>query len=266
MDAMDATSSSRLQQQIAEVQELLTRHRLLESLARRQQTPRSGLLEEMQRRQNLVELEMRLAALHPADVAQLLESVPPDDRIVVWGQLRSRAAGEALVEVNETVRELLLDATPPERLRTLLQELDTDDLRYLSGSLPAAVLESLAATLDAEDRSWVEQSLQYPEGSAARLMTQDALRLEGTQAAADAVAIVRALGALPSHTDRLFVVDSRNVLIGAVPLGVLLIADPAAPIETVMEVEHPPIPSRRRGGPRGDRVRALRSVIGAGGG
>jgi magnesium transporter len=64
------------------VKGLLAKHGLLESVARRQQTPRSGLLEEMQRRQNLVELEMRLRTFHPADIASILESIPPDDRIL----------------------------------------------------------------------------------------------------------------------------------------------------------------------------------------
>jgi magnesium transporter len=234
---MNGSSDVRLEQQIAEVQQLLARHRLLESVARRQQTPRSALLEEMQRRQNLVELNMRLRALHPADVAHLLESVPQTDRAVVWEQITLPSAGAALVEVNPALRESLIEITPADRLRTVLLELDTDDLRYLSESLPDAIFREVAASLDAKDRSWVEQSQSFPEGTAARLMTQDVLSLHGDQTAAEAVSLVRGLGELPTHTDRLFVVDPRNILVGAVPLGVLLIADAASPISTVMETE-----------------------------
>jgi magnesium transporter len=234
---MNGSSDVRLEQQIAEVEQLISRHRLLESVARRQQTPRSALLEEMQRRQNLVELHMRLRALHPADVAHLLESVPQNDRAVIWEQLAPPAAGAALVEVNPALRESLIEITPPDRLRTVLLELDTDDLRYLSESLPETIFRDVAASLDATDRSWVEQSQLYPEGTAARLMTQDVLSPHGDQTAAEAVSMVRGHGELPTYTDRLFVVDSRNVLIGAVPLGVLLIADAASPISTLMETE-----------------------------
>ena len=234
---MNGSSDVRLEQQIAEVEQLISRHRLLESVARRQQTPRSALLEEMQRRQNLVELHMRLRALHPADVAHLLESVPQNDRAVIWEHLAPPAAGAALVEVNPALRESLIEITPPDRLRTVLLELDTDDLRYLSESLPEAIFRDVAASLDATDRSWVEQSQLYPEGTAARLMTQDVLSPHGDQSATEAVSMVRGHGELPTYTDRLFVVDSRNVLIGAVPLGVLLIADAASPISTLMETE-----------------------------
>ena len=232
---MAPTPEIRLEQQIAEVQRLLARHRLLESMARRQQTDRSALLEQMQHRQNLVELQTRLRGLHPADVANILELLPPEDRVLVWGELTPTQAGQALVEVSDGVREYLIESTPAERLVALLRELDADDLRYLSDSLPQGILDQLSATLDAQDRSWVEQSREYPAGSTARLMTQDVLSLRGAQTVEEAVALIRAAGRLPTHTDRLFVVDARNVLVGAVPLGVLLIADPGTPIASVME-------------------------------
>jgi magnesium transporter len=232
---MEPAPADRLEQQIEEVKGLLAKHGLLESVARRQQTPRSGLLEEMQRRQNLVELEMRLRTFHPADIASILESIPPDDRILVWGQLKAALASAALVEVSEPVREALIESTSAERLFAILSELDADDLRYLSASMPEPLLSELAAKFDAQDRSWVEESRSYPEGSTARLMTQDVLSLHAPQTAGEAVAGVRQLGSLPAHTDRLFVVDARNLLAGAVPLGVLLVADPAAEISSLMD-------------------------------
>lgn len=210
---------------------------MLESVARRQDTPRSALLEEMQHRQNLVELHKRLRGLHPADIANLLESLPPDDRSVVWSELPLRLAAEALVEVSDGVRTALIEHTPHERLIGMLRELDTDDLRYLSESLPGEVLDDVSAMLDAADRSWVEQSLAYPESSAARLMTQDLLSLRESQTIEETVAIIRRRGRLPHHTDRLFVVDSRNLLIGAVPLDLLVIADPAAQVGSVMDAD-----------------------------
>src|SRR5262245_7971263 len=178
---MEPAPADRLEQQIEEVKGLLAKHGLLESVARRQQTPRSALLEEMQRRQNLVELEMRLRTFHPADIASILESIPPDDRIVVWGQLKPPLAAAALVEVTEPVREALIESTSAERLFAILSELDADDIRYLSASVPESLLNELAAKFDAQDRSWVEQSRAYPEGSTARLMTQDVLSLQGPQ-------------------------------------------------------------------------------------
>ena len=195
-------------------------------MARRQQTPRSALLEEMQRRQNLVELEMRLRSLHPADIASILESVPPDDRLLVWGQLQPAQAGPALVEVSVPVRDALIENTPAERLFPILSELDADDLRYLSASLPESIRAELASALDAHDDRGSSRASRSRRARPRALMTQESAEPEGTQTAGEAVAGVRQLGSLPTHTDRLFVVDPRKVLVGAVPLGTLLVADP----------------------------------------
>ena len=84
-----------------EVMRLLERHRVLTSLASRQQTPRHDLLEQMQHRQNLVELQRHLKLQHPADVAVILDSLPDDDRLLVFRQLEPDQAGAALVEAHD---------------------------------------------------------------------------------------------------------------------------------------------------------------------
>jgi len=232
---MDPISDVRLQESVAEVHRLLEKHRMLEAVARRQETPKSALLEQMQHRQNLVELHRRLRALHPADVAHILESLPIDDRLIVWRELLPNHAGQALVEVSRAVRESLLENTGRSEIVGMLKELDADDLRYLSESLPDDLVDEVSALLDVRDRSWMEESRAYPESSAARLMMRDALSLRESQTVEEAVAIIRRRGRLPAQTDRLFVVDSRNVLIGSIALGVLLIADPQAEVTSVMD-------------------------------
>ncbi len=234
---MDDQVETRLQEHVVEVHRLLDRHRMLETVARRQETPKSALLEQMQHRQNLVELHRRLRGLHPADLAHILESLPIEDRLVVWRELEPPQAGPSLVEVSREVRESLVESTDRAALVVALRELDADDLRYLAESLPDDLVDEVSALLDARDRSWVEQSRAYSESSAARLMTQDVLTLRESQTAGDAIARIRSRGQLPSHTDRLFVVDSRNVLIGAVALGALLIAEPGADVTTFMDAD-----------------------------
>jgi magnesium transporter len=232
---MDERSETRLQESIVEVHRLLEKHRLLETVARRQDTPRSALLEHMQHRQNLAELHRRLKSLHPADIAHILESLPVDDRLVVWRELVPGQAAAALVEVSRGVRESIIEHADRTALVAVLRELDADDLRYLAESLSDDLVDEVSALLDARDRSWMEESLAFAEGSAARLMTQNVLSLRESQDASQAIEIIRRRGELPAQTDRLFVVDSRNVLIGAVPLGALLIAQPTVEVTSVMD-------------------------------
>ncbi len=232
-----AEAGTRLQEQVGEVRRLLEKHRLLEEVARRQETPKSALLERMQHRQNLAELHRRLRVLHPADLAQLVESLPMDDRLLVWRELPPALAGPALVEVSAGVREALIEHSDRVSLVALLRELDADDLRYLAESLPDDLVDEVSALLDATDRSWMEQSRAYAENSAARLMVQDEIGLRERQTAGEAIALIRARGRVPAHTDRLFVSDSRNVLIGAVPLSALLIADPGLEVTAIMDTD-----------------------------
>jgi magnesium transporter len=234
---MDEPADVRLEENVLAVHRLLEKHRMLEIVARRQETPKSALLEQMQHRQNLVELHRRLQSLHPADVAHILESLPIDDRLIVWRELDTVHAGPALVEVSREVRESLLEQTDRSEVLKALSGLDADDLRYLSESLPDDVVSEASALLDARDRSWVEARKSYSERSAARLMMQDVLSLRESHNAADAVEIIKRRGRLPSQTDRLFVVDSRNVLIGAVGLGALLIAPADAAITAIMDAD-----------------------------
>jgi magnesium transporter len=207
----------------------------LEAVARRQETPRHQLLEEMQRRQNLVELHRRLRTLHPADIAVILESLPVQDRLVVWREVTPAAGAQALIEVDAGIRQSLLDNTPRQALTALLRELDADDLRYLADALPDDVVDEVSALLDASDRSWVEQSLTYGEGSAARLMTRDLLGLHDSQSVEDVIASIRQRAELPAQTDKLFVVDPRNVLVGAVSLGALITADAKVRLSNLMD-------------------------------
>ena len=103
----------------------------------------------------------------------------------------------------------------------------------------------------------------YAESSAARLMTQDVLVLRDPQTVEEAIALIRRRGRLPAQTDRLFVVDSRNVLIGSIGLGALIIADPGAAVSSVMDSDvrrFLPVRRRTRGG---EGVRTLRPAVGA---
>jgi magnesium transporter len=124
-----------------EVTRLLERHRVLTSLARRQQTPRHDLLEQMQHRQNLVELQRHLKLQHPADIAGILDSLPGDDRLLVFRQLEPGHAGAVLVEANESVRASLVEDLDRDELVRTLRTLDADDLAFVSGRFPKMCLK-----------------------------------------------------------------------------------------------------------------------------
>jgi magnesium transporter len=228
---------SRLQQSLEEVTRLLDRHRVLETLTHRQEGPKRDLLESLQHRQNLVELHKRLRTMHPADVAFVLDTLPPDDRATVWDQIPADRAGLVFVEVSTVVREWLVERTEHAALVTLLMTLDPEDLGYISGEIPHGVVQEVSRALESRDRQAFEATIRYDESQIGHHMTHEWVAVPETHTVQHALGDLRSRGQLPPQTDRLFVVDARNMLRGSVTLPTLLLTDPSAPIVASMETD-----------------------------
>ena len=224
-----------LRQTLDEIMRLFERHRVLEDLAHRQEAPNRELIEQLQHRQNMVEMHRRVRQLHPADLAFVLESLPREERIVIWAEAEPAQAAEALVEVDAAVRDSLIDATEPARLAAVLRTLDLDDLAWLADSLPEDVMADVSRTLGDQDRTLLSESIGYPENSVGELMTHELVSIRESQTVAQVLADLRRRGTLPEQLDRLYVVDARNVLRGSLSLEALLLGQPEATIDTLMD-------------------------------
>jgi magnesium transporter len=230
-------ADTHLQESLETIVRLLERHRVLEALAQRHEGPRRELIEQLQRRQNLAELQRHLRAMHPADVAHVLEALPLDDRRTVWEQLESDAA--VFVELSEAVRSSLADDMPRERLVEMLSRLDAEDLAYVSSLLDPEVLAEVSRVLEATERTIFDESVRYAPTSVGRLMTREWVEIREAQTIGDALAELRARGALPEQMDHLYVIDARHILRGAVPLPMLLVSDPETSVAAVMRDDLP---------------------------
>lgn len=226
-----------LHRTLSDVMQLLERNRVLEDLAHRQETPNREVVERLQQKQNMVEVQRRIRNLHPADLAFVLESLPRDDRLTLWDQIESSDAAEALVEMDPAVRDALIDVTDHARLQRIIARLDLDDLAWIADEVPADIIEKVRGTLAATDRQLLEQSIAYPERSVGELMTHDVWVARESQTVADVLADLRQRGVLPEHADRLFIVDARNVLKGLASISTLLLGQPTARIDTLMDAD-----------------------------
>ena len=93
-----------LQESLQQVIHLLNKHKLVEDLVHKQDMPRHALVESLVHKQNLAELQKKLEVLHPADVAYILESLPLDQRLIVWDLVKAERDGEILLEVSDEFR------------------------------------------------------------------------------------------------------------------------------------------------------------------
>lgn len=223
-----------LQDRLAQVVELLHRHRLVEDLAHRQEGQHQERVENLVHRQNLVELQRKLEVLHPADVAHILEALPLDDRLTVWQLVKSERDGDILLEVSDAVRETLIADMDDHEILAAAKDLDADELADLAAELPRDVVHELMETLDAQQRERVRSALSYEEDQVGALMDFEMVTIREDVSLEVVLRYLRRLKELPGHTDKLFVVDYDGVLKGVLPIKRLLVNDPEKQVAEVM--------------------------------
>ncbi len=216
------------------VLDMIARQRLVESLIHKQDMPRHELIESLVHKQNLNELAKKLDELHPADVAYILEALPPEDRLMVWDLVKAERDGEILIEVSDAVRESLIATMDNRELVAAAATLDTDEIADLAADLPKDVIQELMESLGAVKRAQVESSLAYDDDSVGAMMDYDFVTIRADVTLETALRYLRRLGELPSHTDKLFVIDRDERLIGTLPLKRMLVHDPEAHVAAVM--------------------------------
>ncbi len=181
-------------------------------------------------------------ALSPAEIGNLLESLPPGKRNVVWGLVDAEDDGEVLVHVGEDVRESLLAEMDNDEIVAAVEDLDIDDLADLIEDLPDTVIDEVLKSMDRENRERLEQALSYPEDSAGRLMNPDVITVRADVTVDVVLRYLRLRGEMPDHTDHLFVVSRRHQYLGRVATNALLTHDPSTPINELIDDEQPAIP------------------------
>ncbi len=226
-----------LMQHLKEVQQVLSRHKLVENLVHRQDMPRHELVEELVHKQHLVELQKKLEELHPADIAYILEALPLDERLLVWDLVKADRDGEILLEVSDAVRESLIETMEPAELVAAAEQLDADELADLAPDLPSEVIDDVFRSLDSEEREQLRAAMSYPEGSVGALMDFDLVSVREDVTLEVVLRYLRRFDELPDQTDQLLVVDRDERLRGVLPLDVLLVNDPEIEVATLMQTD-----------------------------
>lgn len=220
-------STTPLQGHLARVSDMLNRHRLVERLAHGEAHQHHEVVDELVHRQNLAELQREIDKLHPADVAHILDALPPEDRLSVWHLVKADRDGEILLEVSDAVRETLLaDMDAPEILAAA-EQLDADELADLAEDLPDDVVHELMQRLDAPEREQLRSAMSYEEDQVGAIMDFEMITIREDVTLEVVLRYLRFLKEIPEQTDKLFVVNNENVLTGVVPLKWLLVNDPA---------------------------------------
>src|SRR6478609_3990590 len=182
-----------------------------------------------------------VGAMHPAEIANLIESLPPAQREVVWNFVEPEIEGDVLVELSDEVRQAFIEGMDADELLAAAEELELDDLADLVGDLPEAVGAQLVKSMDAQDRERLNAVLSYEPDTAGGLMNTDTVSVRADVTVEVVLRYLRMRGELPDKTDRLIVVDRNDRYLGTVALTRLLTEDPEKPVGDILDPEAPRI-------------------------
>jgi magnesium transporter len=180
-------------------------------------------------------------SLHPAEIALLLESLPPAQREVVWEFVDPELEGSVLVELNDGVRQALIEGMEAEELVAAAEGMEVDDLADLVGDLPETVTLQLLRSMDQQDRERLRTVLAWPEDSAGGLMNTDTVSVRADVTLEVVLRYLRMRGELPPRTDSLFVVDRTDRYLGTMTLTQLITGDPDVTVGDTLDTEAPRI-------------------------
>ncbi|MDK4679676.1 magnesium transporter [Kingella negevensis] len=178
-----------------------------------------------------------LHELHPADVATVLESLPPKERVLVWKLAIPEEDGDVLLEVSDAVRESLIEAMNKEELVAAVEDMDTDDLAELADALPENVVHEVLKDLDEEERAQVQAVMSYEDNQVGAVMDFEIVSIRADVTCEVVLRYLRRFESLPDHTDKIFVVDDNDILQGVLPIRRLLVADMDELVENVMSTD-----------------------------
>jgi magnesium transporter len=171
-----------------------------------------------------------LAKLHPADIADIVEDLAPDERQAVFQSLDDDVAAEALEEVEPKVQKAIVESMDSERAADIVGEMDPDAAADLLGELPEERTEQILINMEPEAQQDVVELLEHREETAAGRMTTEFLALPVSATVQNAIDSLREFEGGVEVVNTIYLVDSHGTLVGAVPLARIVLAPPSTPM------------------------------------
>jgi len=190
--------------------------------------------------ENDEELRALAGNIHDADLADLIEVLRGDNRGKLIAALGDTFNPTALSELEEPIRDEIIEAMPNEQVAEAVRELESDDAVYLLESLEESEQSDVLSKLPRRERIALQRSLDYPEDSAGRLMQTDYISVPPFWSVGQTIDYMREDEDLPNTFSHIWIVDPSHHLVGRVPLDRLLRAKRPIKIEDITDQDvHP---------------------------
>lgn len=189
-----------------------------------------------QRRVRLNISNRLLERMHPADLADIVEELSPDDREAIFETIDSEIAADALTEMDPDIQASILESLEPEKAADIVEEMAPDEAADLLAELEEETSQEILEEMEGEPKADVSELLEFEEDSAGGLMNTEYVALNENATVADAIAALKGSEELLESLNTIFLIDSEEKLIASVPLARLFIlADTTALKELASE-------------------------------
>ena len=168
----------------------------------------------------------RLAKLHPADIADIVEELAPAEREAVFETLDEGVAAETLEEIDPKLQVSILSSLDSDRAADIVEEMDPDAAADLLGDMHPDASEEILTEMEPEERAEVAELMNFQENTAAGRMTTEYMALNSNAKVEDAIEMLRNFQGGLESISTIYIIGEKNKLLGAVPLAKIALADP----------------------------------------
>jgi magnesium transporter len=177
-----------------------------------------------QRRLRLNISHDRLADIHPADLADIVEELSPAEREAIFESLDNETAADALTEIDPKMQAQILESLEPEKAADIIEEMSPDQAADVLGDMEEEASEEILEEMESTEKTEVRELLEYEEDTAGGMMNTEFVHLHANATVADALAALKGNEDILDNLNTLFLTDEEMRPVGAVPLARLFLA------------------------------------------
>ncbi len=172
----------------------------------------------------------RLASLHPADIADIVEELAPAEREAVFETLNEELAAETLEEIDPKLQVSILSSLDSDRAADIVEEMDPDAAADLLGDMHPDASQEILTEMEPEERAEVAELMNFKEDTAAGRMTTQYMALRANAKVEDAIEMLRNFEGGLESMSTIYIVGEKDKLLGAVSLAKIALAPPGTPL------------------------------------
>ena len=176
-----------------------------------------------------------LAQLHPADIADIVEDLPPAERESVFETIDEEVAAEALEEIDPDIQVSIVESLDKDRAADIVEEMDPDAAADLLGELTEKDSDEILQEMEPDERQEVTQLLEFSEHTAAGRMTTEFIAVPETSVVDDAIEALKAFEGSAEAVATIYLTGPGQKLVGAVPLVKIAISSPAVQLSELSD-------------------------------